>query len=135
MLIKEFTTVYAISKLKGEWKVNKTKYDVFEVHDDFCIISPTSTLYRNQFEIKNRKLIKNIFNLKVEAEKECELRNSTLYERYEKMEDDACENDVSVDFRECIGEQFSFALRDGKGDMTLSEFLEQIEDWYKTWGC
>lgn len=74
-MIQVCDTVYVISKLKGLWKVNKTLYDMFEVHDDYCIVCPKPTLYRRKFEVQNRKLIKDIFTSKEDAEKECNLRN------------------------------------------------------------
>lgn len=69
-----------------------------------------------------------------ESEMKSELKNSpTLYERYEKMEEEAGKNEVGSDFREGVGDIFGKALKDSKGNMTLEELLKEIEEWYKTW--
>lgn len=54
-----------------------------------------------------------------------------LYKRYNKMEEQAGENGVGMDFREAVCDSFSKALKEDRGDMTLAELLDEIEEWYK----
>lgn len=57
--------------------------------------------------------------------------DKTLYERYEKMEEEAGKNEVGADFREGVGDILGNALKDGKENMTLKELLEETEKWYE----
>ncbi|HFD2033492.1 TPA: hypothetical protein ACF2DD_002069 [Clostridium perfringens] len=59
--------------------------------------------------------------------------DNKLYKRYLNMEKEASESEVGTDFREEIADKFGFALRDGKENMTLKEFLVEIEEWFKEW--
>lgn len=56
---------------------------------------------------------------------------NNLYKRYNKIEEQAGDNGVGMDFREAVCDSFSNALREGKGDMTLAKLLDEIEEWYK----
>ncbi len=57
--------------------------------------------------------------------------SNELFERYEKMEEQAMEEAWACDFREEVAEQFRYALMDGKGDITLKDFLVELEQWFK----
>lgn len=59
--------------------------------------------------------------------------NNELWERYDKMQEQAGEFSIGADFREYVGDMFGDALKDGKGDMTLKELLIEVEEWFNGW--
>lgn len=127
--------VITISKFKGQWKINKGIYEIVDNNIAYGQIE-VRKVYGSINRPIVRKYIKDIFlyDKEEEAQKECDLRNSKeLYKRYEKMEEKAGDEVLGRDWREGIGDLFGKALRDGKGNMTLAEFLNEIEEWNKSW--
>jgi hypothetical protein len=60
-----------------------------------------------------------------------DVKNNDLWERYDKLQEKCGEEALGRDFRENVGDRYGFALKEGKGDMSLSSLLPEIENAWK----